>query len=82
MKDHHPKHKLNMLEPGSKMLKWTGILVFVGFLLYVFKFRMAAFCVWAASGVILVVLFVLLAIESHQDKIMNEIAIKENQKDL
>ena len=82
MRDHDPKHKLNMLEPGSKMLKWTGILVFVGFLLYVFKLRMAAFCVWAASGVILVVLFVLLAIESHQDKVMNEIAIKENQKDL
>ncbi|SEW03576.1 hypothetical protein SAMN05216413_0920 [Ruminococcaceae bacterium KH2T8] len=82
MRDHDPKHKLNMLEPGSKMLKWTGILVFVGFLLYVFKLRMAAFCVWAASGVILVVLFVLLAIESRQDKVMNEIAIKENQKDL
>ena len=82
MRDHDPKHKLNMLEPGSKMLKWTGILVFVGFLLYVFKLRMAAFGVWAASGVILVVLFVLLAIESHQDKVMNEIAIKENQKDL
>ena len=82
MRDHDPKHRLNMLETGSKMLKWTGILVFVGFLLYVFKLRMAAFCVWAASGVILVVLFVLLAIESHQDKVMNEIAIKENQKDL
>lgn len=82
MRDHDPKHKLNMLEPGSKMLKWIGILVFVGFLLYVFKLRMAAFCVWAASGFILVVLFVLLTIESHQDKVMNEIAIKENQKDL
>ena len=80
MIDHDPKHKLNMLEPGSKMLKWTGILVFVGFLLYVFKLRMAAFCVWAVSGIIFAVLLILLAIEAHQDNVMNEIAIEENKK--
>jgi len=74
------KHKLNMLEPGSKMLKWIGILVFIGFLLYVFQLRIAALCVWAASGIILVVLLVLLAIEAHQDKVMNDIAIRENKK--
>lgn len=74
------KHKLNMLEPGSKMLKWIGILVFIGFLLYVFQLRMAALCVWAASGVLFVVLMILLAIEAHQDKVMNDIAIWENKK--
>jgi hypothetical protein len=74
------KHKLNMLEPGTKMLKWIGILILIGILLYVFHFRMAAFCVWAVSGIIFVVLLILLAIEAHQDNVLNEIAINENKK--
>ena len=74
------KHKLNMLEPGSRMLKWIGILIVIGLLLYFFRFRMAAICVWAVSGIVFAVLLVLLAIESHQDKVLNEIAIEENKK--
>ena len=41
---------------------------------------MAAYCVWAAAGIIFVVLLVLLVVEAHQDKVLNEIAIKENKK--
>ena len=74
------KHKLNMLEPGTAMLKWIGILILIGILLYVFQFRVAAYCVWAGAGVVFAVLLVLLAIESHQDKVLNEIAIKENRE--
>jgi hypothetical protein len=74
------KHKLNMLEPGTRMLKWIGILVLIGLLLYVFRLRIAAFCLWAVSGVVFVVLLILLAIESHQDNVLNEIAINENKK--
>ena len=74
------KHKLNMLEPGTKMLKCIGILILIGILLYVFRFRMAAFCVWAVSGIIFAALLILLAIEAHQDNVMNEIAIDENKK--
>lgn len=74
------KHKLNMLEPGTRMLKWMGILILIGLLLYVFQFRMVAFAVWAISGIIFAVLLILLAIESHQDNVMNEIAIEENRK--
>ena len=74
------KHKLNMLEPGIKMLKWIGILILMGLLLYVFRFKVAAFCVWAVAGIIFSVLLILLAIEAHQDNVMNEIAIKENKK--
>ena len=74
------KHKLNMLEPGSRMLKWIGILIVIGLLLYFFRFRMAAICVLAVSGIVFAVLLVLLAIESHQDDVMNEIAKKENNK--
>ena len=74
------KHKLNMLEPGTKMLKCIGILILIGILLYVFRFRMAAFCVWAVSGIIFAVLLILLVVEAHQDNVMNEIAIEENKK--
>ena len=41
---------------------------------------MAAFCVWIVSGIIFFVLLILLAIEAHQDKVLNEIAIEENKK--
>ena len=74
------KHKLNMLEPGTRMLKWIGILIVIGLLLYFFRFRMAAICVLAVAGIVFAVLLVLLAIESHQDDVMNEIAKKENNK--
>ena len=74
------KHKLNMLEPGIRMIKCIGILIFIGLLFYVFQFRIAAFCLWAASGIVFAILLILLAIESHQDNVMNEIAIKENKK--
>ena len=74
------KHKLNMLEPGSIMLKWIGILILIGLVLYVFRFRMVAFCAWILSGIIFVVLLILLTIEGHQDKVMNEFGIRENEK--
>ena len=74
------KHKLNMLEPGTKMLKCIGILILIGLLLYAFKFRFAAFCLWVVSGIIFVVLLFLLAIENYQDNVMNEIGIEENKK--
>lgn len=74
------KHKLNMLEPGTKMLKCIGILILIGLLLYAFKFRIAAFCLWAVSGIIFVILLILLAVETHQDNVMNEIGIEENKK--
>ena len=80
MEEKRFKHKLNMLEPGTRMLKWIGILVLTGILLYVINIRVAAYCVWAAAGIIFAVLVILLAAEAHQDNVMNEIAIKENKK--
>ena len=74
------KHKLNMLEPGIIMLKWIGILILIGLLLYIFKFKIVAYGAWILSGIIFVVLLILLTIEGHQDKVMNEIGIKENEK--
>ena len=74
------KHKLNMLEPGSIMLKWIGILILIGLVLYIFKLKIVAYGAWILSGIIFVVLLILLTIEGHQDKVMNEIGIRENEK--
>ena len=46
----------------------------------VFHLRKAAFCIWAIAGIIFAVLMIMLAIEAHQDNVLNEIAIKENKK--
>ena len=78
-KEKRYKHKLNMLEPGTKMLKCIGILLLIGLPFYLFKIKVAAYCLWAVSGIIFVVLLVLLAIEAHQDKVLNNIDIKENR---
>ena len=40
------KHKLNMLEPGTLMLKCMGILILIGLILYVFQFSVAAKLSW------------------------------------
>ena len=79
-KEKRYKHKLNMLEPGIMMIKCIGILILIGLLFYIFQFRIVAFCLWAASGIVFAILLILLAIESHQDKVLNEIAIEENKK--
>lgn len=47
------RHKLNMLEPGTAMLKWVGI-----FLMFM----------------------ILLIVEAHQDRVLNELAARENRK--
>ena len=74
------KHKLNMLELGTKMLKGIGILALAGFILYLFRLKTEALCLWLAGGVLFLILLVLLAVESYQDKVMNDIALEENKK--
>ena len=77
--DGRRKHKLNMLEPGSKMLKWIGALALAGCLLLLARLDTAAYCVFGLSGALAVILAVLLMIESHQDRVLNDIAEKENR---
>ena len=69
-----------MLEPGIRILKCIGLLTLSGLLLYIFRYRSAAYCMWSVSGIAFVVLLVLLAIEVHQDKVMNDIVIKKTGK--
>ena len=75
------KHKLNMLEPGTKMLKWTGLLLAAGVLFGLLHWKYAAYCVMGLAGCLFAVLIILLMIESHQDRVLNETAIKEDRND-
>ena len=75
------KHKLNMLEPGTAMLKWIGILLLVGLVLRLFRLKLVSYIVWGLAGAIFLLLLILLAIEAHQDSVLNEIAAQEHKED-
>lgn len=74
------KHKLNMLEPGTVMLKWIGIFLMVGFVLRLFGLKLVSGILFGLSGAIFLLLLILLAIEAHQDRILNEIAAHEERE--
>ncbi len=71
------RHKLNMLEPGTRMLKLAAILAAAAGLCELFGWALAARLLALAAGLIVCVLLLLVAVELHQDKILNEIAARE-----
>ena len=75
------KHKLNLLEPGTALLKWTGVFLFIGFVLLFMRLRIPAYIMLGMAGVLVVILSILLIIEAHQDRVLNEIATQENKQD-
>lgn len=78
--DNRYKYKLNMLGPGLIMMKIIGVLFVIGMLF------LAAGCHWLSTitlflaGAVFVVLLILVAIEAHQDKVLNDIAMRENNE--
>lgn len=73
------RHKLNMLEPGTEMLRWTGILLMVGLALRLIGLKTPAMVAFGLAGALLLLLMVLLAVEAHQDRVLNEIAMEEEK---
>ena len=69
-----------MLEPGVKMLAAFGILAAIALVFYLLRWEIPAYVAAGIAGLILIVLTILLIIEAHQDKVLNEKAIKENKK--
>lgn len=69
-----------MLEPGSKMLKIIGILVVLGFGFYQLKLPLLCKICYSFATLLGIVLWILLVIESHQDKVLNEQAIQERRE--
>lgn len=72
------KHKLNMLEPGTKMVKCIGITTLAGTFFYMIKLKELSYGLFLISCFVAVVLFVLLLIEHHQDEVLYEEAKKED----
>lgn len=69
-----------MLEPGVKMLAAFGIIAVIALVFYLVRWEIPAYITAGIAGLILIVLTVLLIIEAHQDKLLNERAIKENKR--
>lgn len=78
--DNRYKYKLNMLEPGLIMTKIIGVLFVFGIIFWVAKWHWLSIIFGFLSGTIFAVLLILVAIEAHQDNVLNDIAIKENNE--
>ena len=63
------------------MLKWSGILLLVGLVLRLLRLKLVSYIVWGLAGAIFLLLLILLAIEAHQDNVLNEIAAQEHKED-
>ncbi len=74
------KYKLNMLEAGLKMIKAISILIAIGIVFYIFKVFIICYIASGIAALIGLVLWILLMIESHQDKVLNEQAIQERRE--
>ncbi len=74
------RRKLNTLEPGTRMLKIAGVLALLGVITHGLKMCLPAVILLAAAGLITAVLLILVRIELHQDKVLGEIARRENEE--
>ncbi len=74
------KYKLNMLEPGGIMLKVAGVLILIAILLWLVGRHIASVVFAALAAADFIVLIILLVIEAHQDKVLNDIALRENKE--
>ena len=76
--DNRYRHKLNMLNPGTEMIKWIGALVLIGLALLLLRLNLVAYFIFGLAGLLVVALVVLLVVESHQDRVLNELALQED----
>lgn len=74
------RRKLNMLEPGTRMLKIAGVLALLGVIAHGLKMHLPAVILLAAAGLIVAALLILVRVELHQDRVLNEIAQRENEE--
>ena len=73
------RYQLDMLEPGTIILKWVGIFLLIGLALELLRWKLAAAIAFRLSGALFLLLLILLAIEAHQDRVLNEIAAQEDR---
>lgn len=73
------KHKLNMLEPGLKMVKAIGVLAMLSLVCYFLKAIRISYLFGALTVILAIILWILIIIEQHQDNVMNRQAIEEGE---
>jgi hypothetical protein len=73
------KHKLNMLEPGLKMIKVMCVTGILAVIFYITKLSLLCYIFGGLTLLLGIILWILLIIESHQDKVLNEQAIQERR---
>lgn len=74
------RYKLNMLEPGLIMTKFIGAFFAAGLLFRAIGWQWLSSVALFLSGAIFAVLMILVAIEAHQDRVLNAIALRENNE--
>lgn len=67
----HYKYKLNMLEPGGKLIKVLIVMLLVGILFRLCNVIIVSNVFFGVGGVLLTILIILLLVEQHQDKVLN-----------
>lgn len=79
-KSNRYKYKLNMLEPGLIMMKIIGVSSVFGAIFWAARWRRLSIIFWGVSGILFAALLILVVIEAHQDNVLNDIAIRENNE--
>ena len=73
MSDHFDKRrKLNMLEPSIVILKIHAALVACGTIFSLLEWNTVSIIAYALSAFLMLALIILLLIEQHQDRALNE----------
>jgi len=74
------RHKLNMLEPGSRMLKGIALLLLLTGIFYYCGCRIGYYIAGVLASLLTLLLLILLGIEQHQDRVLNEQALEERKR--
>lgn len=69
-----------MLEPGCKMIKAIGIFVVLGFVFYIMKVVLLCYIFSTLATIMGIILWILIVVEGHQDKVLNEQAKQGKRK--
>ncbi len=62
------------------MIKAIGLLGVIGLIFHIIDFALISYLFYGLVVFLMIVLWILLIIEGHQDKVLNEQAIQERKK--
>jgi hypothetical protein len=74
------KHKLNMLEPGLKMVKMIGLFGGLSLVFHCINADLLCFLCGSLAVALGIILWILIMIEQHQDNVLNQQAINERKR--